>query len=52
MVRIPKDIAVHQGIREGEYVKVQVQKVRKDYFGVVPPLSPFTKEDRLQGRYA
>ena len=50
MVRIPKDIVVFQGIREGEFVQVSVQRLRKDYFGVQPKLSSFKKEDRLHSK--
>jgi antitoxin component of MazEF toxin-antitoxin module len=51
MVRIPKELVTLQGIREGEYVQISVQKMRKDHFGTIPKLIPFTKEDRLHSKH-
>lgn len=51
MVRIPKDIVALVGIREGEYVKVGLEKLRKDYFGTAHNLTAFTKEDRMRSKH-
>lgn len=51
MVRIPKDIVQMENIHPGEAVRVEVQKVRKDWFGAFPGLKPFNKEeDRFRFR--
>ena len=50
MIRIPKEILDIEGIREGEVVKVKIEKVRKDWFGAFPGLKPFQKEDRFKFR--
>ncbi len=47
MVTIPKEIVKEEGIREGEAIKIQVEKVRKDYFGILKGMRPFSKEDEL-----
>jgi antitoxin component of MazEF toxin-antitoxin module len=47
VVTIPKEIAMQEGIVEGEAVKLRIKKVRKDWFGAFKGLGPFTKEDEL-----
>lgn len=47
VVTIPKEIATQEGIMEGEAVKVRIKKVRKDWFGALKGVGPFTKEDEL-----
>ena len=47
VVTIPKEIAVQEGIVEGEAVKLKIKKVRKDWFGALKGIGPFTKEDEL-----
>ena len=51
MIRIPKDIVDIEGIHEGEAVEIEIKKVRKDWFGAMPGLSPFTKKDRMKSKY-
>ncbi|MBU2617052.1 MAG: AbrB/MazE/SpoVT family DNA-binding domain-containing protein [Euryarchaeota archaeon] len=48
MVTIPKDVAKAAGIRENELVKVEIEKVKADFFGALKGLGPFTKEDELR----
>ncbi len=47
IVSIPKKIAKEKGIVEGEALKIEVRKVRKDWFGAFKGLTSFTKEDEL-----
>ncbi len=35
VVRIPREIVKEENIREGELVKIEVEKVKKSYFGVL-----------------
>ena len=47
MVTIPKEIVKEGNIREGELVQIEVEKVRKSYFGALKGIGKFTKEDEL-----
>ena len=47
MVTIPKEIVREEGLREGEAVKILVEKVKKDYFGILKGMRPFSKEDEI-----
>lgn len=43
MIRVPEDIAQDFGCDEF----VEVRKIRKDFFGAVPGLKPFSRDDKL-----
>ncbi len=47
VVTIPKEIADEEGIREGETIRIKIEKVRKSYFGALKGIGPFTREDEL-----
>lgn len=47
MVTLPKELVESEKIKEGEVVKIRVKKVRKDGFGVLKGVGPFTVEDEL-----
>ena len=47
MVTLPKELVESKKIKEGEIVKITVKKVRKDGFGVLKGLTPFTAKDEL-----
>lgn len=47
MVRIPKDLVKTMPIRDGELVKIKVEKIKKDFFGALKGVGKFTKEDEL-----
>lgn len=47
VVRIPKEIAKEKGIVEGEAISIKVRKIKKDWFGALKGIGPFTKEDEL-----
>lgn len=44
MVRIPKEIVDAEHILPGEAVRLNVEKVRKDWFGITPGVRPFDKK--------
>jgi antitoxin component of MazEF toxin-antitoxin module len=45
MVRIPKGIVEIEHIQPGEAVKMDIQKVRKDWFGALRTGRPYKKEE-------
>ncbi len=47
VVRIPKEVAEQEGIREGELVEVEVRKARKDFYGALKGIGKFSREDEL-----
>lgn len=44
---MPKELVESEKIREGEVVEIRVKKMRKDGFGVLKGVGPFTAEDEL-----
>jgi len=47
VVTIPINIVKEQSIRENELVEIEVEKIKKDFFGRFKGIGPFTKEDEL-----
>jgi len=47
MVTIPKELAEALGIREGELVRIEVKKLRRDFFGALRDMTPMTAEEEL-----
>jgi hypothetical protein len=47
VISIPKKVAEHEGIREGELLEIEVRKAKKDWFGAFKGIGPFTREDEL-----
>lgn len=47
VVTIPKEIVEEESIKEGELVKINVEKVKKSGFGLFKGIDSFTKEDEL-----
>ncbi|MDP4012467.1 MAG: hypothetical protein Q8R00_02575 [Candidatus Nanoarchaeia archaeon] len=47
IVTIPKAVVEHEDIGENQVVKINVKKVKKDFFGAFKGIGPFTKEDEL-----
>lgn len=43
VVRIPSEIVKEENIREGELVKIEVEKIRKSYFGALKGLKPYKR---------
>ena len=50
IVTIPKEVAEAEGLKEGELVEIEVEKVSKSFFGAAKGVGPFTKEDELKAR--
>ena len=52
MVTIPKEVVEHEHIMPGETVKLIVKKIKPDFFGIFPGITPFDKEkDRVRSKY-
>jgi hypothetical protein len=47
VVTLPKALVENEQIKEGETVKIRVKKLRKDGFGTLKGVGPFTVEDEL-----
>lgn len=47
VVTLPKAIVESQQIKEGEIIEISVKKVRKDGFGILKGVGPFSAEDEL-----
>lgn len=47
VVTLPKAIVDSQQIKEGEIIEISIKKVRKDGFGILKGVGPFTAEDEL-----
>lgn len=47
MVRIPKEVAEQEDIKEGDMVEFEVKKAKKSWFGSMPGIGPMTREDEL-----
>jgi hypothetical protein len=49
VVTLPKELVENKKIKEGEIIEISVKKVRKDGFGILKGVGPFTAEDELTG---
>jgi antitoxin component of MazEF toxin-antitoxin module len=47
VVTIPRKLVESKKLREGELVEIAVKKVKKDGFGLLKGIEPFTAEDEL-----
>jgi bifunctional DNA-binding transcriptional regulator/antitoxin component of YhaV-PrlF toxin-antitoxin module len=47
VVRIPKDVTEKEGVAEGEFVEIDVRKVKEDWFGAFPALKRFSRGEEL-----
>ena len=50
VVTVPKEIVREESLREGELVRIEVEKVKRDFFGSLKGVGPFTEDDRLKGQ--
>jgi bifunctional DNA-binding transcriptional regulator/antitoxin component of YhaV-PrlF toxin-antitoxin module len=48
IVTLPKELVETEKIKEGEVVRIKVKKLRKDGFGILKGMAPFTVEDELK----
>ena len=46
-VTIPREIVKEESIKPGEAIKINVEKVKKDWFGCLRGMSSFTEADEL-----
>ncbi len=51
VVTIPKEIVREESLKEGELVKMEIEKVKKDGFGMFKDLKPFSDKDRMGDRF-
>ena len=51
ILTIPSDIVKDQMIRENELVEIEVRKLKKDFFGMLKGIGPFTEEDKIKGQF-
>ncbi len=47
VVTLPKELVETQRIKENEVVEITVKKCRRDGFGILKGVGPFTVEDEL-----
>ena len=47
VVTLPKELVETQKIKEGEIIEISVKKLRKDGFGILKGVGPFTTQDEL-----
>jgi len=48
VVTLPRELVEAQKIKENEIVEIIVKKCRKDGFGILKGMAPFTVEDELK----
>jgi antitoxin component of MazEF toxin-antitoxin module len=48
VVTLPKELVETQKIKENEFVEISVKKCRKNGFGALKGMRPFTVEDELK----
>ena len=51
VLTIPADIVKEQMIRGNELVEIEVRKLKRDFFGALKGISPFTEEDKIKGQF-
>lgn len=47
VVTLPKELVESKKIKAGEIVEIRVKKLRKNGFGILKGVGPFTVEDEL-----
>lgn len=47
VVTLPKELVETENIKENQYVEVTVKKCKKDGFGILKGVGPFTAEDEM-----
>jgi hypothetical protein len=50
MITIPAEMVKLEMLRPDELVEVEITKPKKDFFGSLKGIGPFTKEDELKGQ--
>lgn len=47
VITLPKEVVRAEGLQEDEIIKIEVKKIKRDYFGALKGIGKFTKEDEL-----
>jgi bifunctional DNA-binding transcriptional regulator/antitoxin component of YhaV-PrlF toxin-antitoxin module len=47
VVTLPKELVEANRIKEGEIIEIKIKKLRKDGFGILKGVGPFTAQDEL-----
>ena len=47
VVTLPKELVEANRIKEGEIIEIKIKKLRKDGFGILKGVGPFTTQDEL-----
>ena len=50
IVTIPREIVEIEGIKENQFVEIEIQRPKKSFFGISKKISPFSKEDKFKGQ--
>lgn len=50
IITIPAEVVKEEKLREDELVEIEVQKVKRDFFGALKGIGRFTKEDEMKGQ--
>lgn len=51
VVTIPREIVKEKSFNEGELVELEIEKTKKDFFGVLKGIGHFTSKDRMEDRF-
>ena len=51
IVTIPSDIVKSEMLKENELVEIEVRKLKRDFFGSLRGIGPFTEEDKIKGQF-
>lgn len=51
VITLPKKLVESKKIKEGETLEITIKKVRKDGFGILRGMKPFTAADELTTHY-
>jgi hypothetical protein len=50
IVTIPREVVKKESLQEGEIVRIEIKKIKNDFFGELKGIGSFEKEDRLMGQ--
>lgn len=52
VVTIPKEIVVQEGLKKNQKVEINIEPVKRNFFGALKNIKSFTKEDELKSEVA
>jgi antitoxin component of MazEF toxin-antitoxin module len=50
VVTLPKELVKFEELKEGQIVKIKVEKVKRSWFGILKGLKSFSKKEELKGQ--